>query len=911
MKYYIFNLIIVIFTGLSPTLFAQGYLHTEGKNILDSNNENFIIRSIGTGNWMLMEGYMMQSDGTANTQHEFRQKLEDIIGLSRTNIFYDYWLKNHFTKRDVDSLAAWGFNAIRPALHYKWFTLPIEDEPVKGKQTWLDKGFALTDSLVKWCSANRIYVIFDMHGAPGGQGKNADISDYDPAKPSLWESEENKTKLVALWYEIAKRYSREPGVGGYDLINETNWAFKEGNNSQLRDIYKRITDTIRLVDNNHILYIEGNSFANDHSGLTPPWDDNMVYSFHKYWSFNDENSLDWIIQLRNQANVPLWLGESGENSNTWYRNLISLTESKNIGWSWWPVKKVAVNNPLQVIKNEDYTKLIEYWKGNASKPSSEAAFNAVMKFAENHNIANCIVQRDVLDAMFRQPNTDETIPYISLAIPGDIQFAVNYDLGRNNYAYFDTDTADYSLGTGEYSAWNTGYLYRNDGVDIEACTDTDTTNGYNVGWIKDGEWLVYSMYSDSAVLADCIIRYASGGESASVVLEAEGNVISEVISLGSTGTWQNWKSALISDVILPAGTFKLKVKFVRGGINFNYMKFTNIRSAKELKFKALYCETAELENEIYLHLNKKFETNLLLDQHFTLDVGDKEVSLKSVNRDKESPYILHLEPDIILPHSTEIKISYKGKIIRSGEEILESFSDMNVMNKLIKFPTIPARIQAEDFLENKGFLLEDCEDTGDGKNTAYANAGDYLDYIIHVAEAGEYTLTMRVALNAGNAVLKFQYKNEDKFMDLKSMALGKTGGWQKWQNQETILSLPEGKYIFRIKSLSGEHNINWFELSPYVSIEESVIQQSALIYPNPARDWLFVKLPLSKSGLNEQEARIQVFDCRSSIIIDEIVPIRNIKIYTDTMNNGVYFLKVVTKSTIYTSQFIVSSNSLR
>ena len=39
----------------------------------------------------------------------------------------------------------------------------------------------------------------------------------------------------------------------------------------------------KWFDDKHIIIIEGNDYANNFTGLTPPWDDNMVYSFHKYY----------------------------------------------------------------------------------------------------------------------------------------------------------------------------------------------------------------------------------------------------------------------------------------------------------------------------------------------------------------------------------------------------------------------------------------------------------------------------------------------------------------------------------------------------------------------------------------------------------------------------------------------------
>src|SRR6056297_2170297 len=99
-------LALLLTTATVNFLTAQGYLHADGKLIVDGNGEPFIIRSIGTGNWMIQEGYMMQTAGLAGTHHEFRKKLEQTIGEARTETFYNAWLANHFTKTDVDSMAA-------------------------------------------------------------------------------------------------------------------------------------------------------------------------------------------------------------------------------------------------------------------------------------------------------------------------------------------------------------------------------------------------------------------------------------------------------------------------------------------------------------------------------------------------------------------------------------------------------------------------------------------------------------------------------------------------------------------------------------------------------------------------------------------------------------------------------------
>src|SRR3546814_7283976 len=96
-------------------------------------------------------------------------------------------------------MATWGFNSVRLPIHFDQLTLPADREAAPGEDTWLEEGFRRIDRLLAWSKANRIYLILDLHAAPGGQGNDLAISDRDPAKPSLWESAENQRKTVALW----------------------------------------------------------------------------------------------------------------------------------------------------------------------------------------------------------------------------------------------------------------------------------------------------------------------------------------------------------------------------------------------------------------------------------------------------------------------------------------------------------------------------------------------------------------------------------------------------------------------------------------------------------------------------------------------------------------------------------------
>ncbi len=400
MKKNIFTITLVICIVLSITdCMGQGFLRAEGKKIVNEKGENVLLRGIGLGGWMLQEPYMFQLSDVAGTQTEIKARIATLIGEKNCDEFYSRFLKNMITEKDIEALKSWGFNSVRLPMHYNLYTLPIENEPVPGKNTWLKTGFELTDELLSWCKKYKIYLILDLHAAPGGQGNDRPIADVDTLKPKLWESDINQDKTVALWKKLATKYKDEPWIGGYDLINETN--FKMEGNLPLKKLFSRIVSSIRDVDRNHIIFIEGNQFANDYTGLTPPWDSNMAYSFHKYWNPNTIETIQKYLDIREKFNVPFWMGESGENTNEWFRDAVSLFESNNIGWSWWTIKKIGSESSLMTItRPAGYQKVIDFWAGKGPSPTEEEAKATFMELAENVKFEKCAVNQEVIEALF-------------------------------------------------------------------------------------------------------------------------------------------------------------------------------------------------------------------------------------------------------------------------------------------------------------------------------------------------------------------------------------------------------------------------------------------------------------------------------------------------------------------------------
>jgi hypothetical protein len=892
MKKLFLSLFFLIFIQLLG--FSQSFLKTNGKAIVNENGDTVQIRAMGLGGWMLQEGYMLQTSDFANAQFEIRAKIEDLIGEEDTQLFYDKWLQNHTSKSDVDSMASWGFNAVRLPMHYKLFTLPIEDEPVPGEHTWLTKGFELTDSLISWCKANDMYVLLDLHAAPGGQGYESAISDYDPSKPSLWERKANRDKTKALWKKLAERYADEPTVMGYDLLNEPNWNIP--GNALLRQLYKEITDSIRSVDTRHMIFIEGNWFANDFTGLTPPWDDNMVYSPHKYWSFNDQGSIHWVIAIRDAYNIPIFFGESGENSNSWFTEAIRLFEDNGLGWAWWPLKKIeSISCPLSIVKTPEYETLLEYWKGNTNRPSAAFAKATLLELTENLKTENCIFQKDVIDAMFRQVYDLSTKPFYVHNIPGVI-YASDYCMGRQGIAYFDDGFADYHLSTNSYTAWNQGWAYRNDGVDIEKIPEGDHSNGYGIGWIGTGEWMKYDIKVTEPGLYDAKLRVASNSSNGLCHFETNNSPVSPLKTIPNTGGWQTWSYVTIPDIVLSPTDSQIVFFADREGFNLSSFEFIRKGNSSDIQAQFLQAKTVDSQT-IKFSINKAFKQPLPgVPAGISIHVNSVKVNILDINPDPNNPRSLLINIENELKSSDMIRISYSGNLVYAEDgTLLQAFSNKIVENTLIIYHPIPGKIEAEDYYHQVGLALENCTDAGGGQNIAYLGSGDYAEYYVNVNQAGTYNVEYRTAALNNNGKITLQLVEDDNtFTDLHTVNFSPTGGWQSWKSTFETLDLPKGQHKLRLLIQASDFNINWFNFSFLSPTTDQGMFFDFKVYPNPStgRFEISADLPAFKAPpvlkiINEQGMLIE----KLTIIPDDQNFVQQ-SIDLTAYPNGLYYLGI-------------------
>jgi endoglucanase len=415
----------------SATAHAQSQsaplLRAEGPKIVDAQKHEVLLQGMNLGGWLLQEGYMMKP-GYGGTQGSVKKVLYQ-AGLSEAAVekFYQQWRDNFITKADIDFIAQQGFNCIRLPLHYDLFLTPaqraVRNGVIRGTvpyanyvaklKEWQQKGelfkepqqleaIRLIDKTLGWCTANKLYVVLDLHAAPGAQGTDSNIA--DALQPNdFWKEPIYQDITNGLWATLAERYKNDGRIAMYDLVNEPNNV--PGGNAAIHTMFERLINTVRAQGDQHLLLLEGNGFGNNYNELLKSsftHQENLVYNGHRYnmEKYPLSNALDATNPDANQLgtignllafgtaqNVPVWIGETGENTPQWMGEAARNLAGVGIGWCHWTYKRFH-DQPMAALLRIKPPYLVDV-KSAADLPV----------ILEDIKFKNCVPNTDVINAL--------------------------------------------------------------------------------------------------------------------------------------------------------------------------------------------------------------------------------------------------------------------------------------------------------------------------------------------------------------------------------------------------------------------------------------------------------------------------------------------------------------------------------
>ena len=384
-------------------LAPKDFVRVEGADLITPDGEKLFIKGTNLGNWLNPEGYMFGFQKT-NSGRFINEMFCQLVGPDFTAEFWKAFKDNYVTRKDIEFIASTGANTIRLPFHYKLFT----DEDYMGL-TGQQDGFARVDSVVNWCRDNNLYIILDMHDAPGGQtGDNIDDS-Y--GYPWLFESETSQQLMCDIWRRIADYYKNEPVNLGYDLMNEPIAPYFENMeewNAKLEPLYNRVVKAIREVDNNHIVMIGGAQWnGNFRPFKDSKFDDKLMYTCHRYGGAPTKEAIMNFIHFRDSVNLPMYMGEIGHNTNEWQAAFCQTMQENNIGYTFWPYKKKDRSCFMGIKEPENWDKVIEFSEASRTtykeireaRPNQELMRKAMMDFIENSKCENNVPQVGYIESL--------------------------------------------------------------------------------------------------------------------------------------------------------------------------------------------------------------------------------------------------------------------------------------------------------------------------------------------------------------------------------------------------------------------------------------------------------------------------------------------------------------------------------
>ena len=385
---------------------ASNFVTIKGENLMDANGKKLYIVGTNLGNWLNPEGYMFDFKKT-NCEWMINDMVCELAGPDFAREFWQAFKDNYITEADIAYIKQTGANTIRLPFNYKLFTR--EDYMGKNDET---EGFKQMDKVMDWCRKYDLHLILDMHDCPGGQ--TGDNIDNGHGYPWLFESESSQQLFCQIWQKIASRYKDEPVILGYELMNEPiatmfSDSLRAALNAKLEPLYKRATKAIREVDQNHIILLGGAQWNGNFEPFSDwKFDNKIMYTCHRYGGEPTKAAIQSIIDFRDKIKLPMYMGEIGHNTDQWQADFCATMKKANIGYTFWPYKKIDGSCMMGIKKPADWdSTIVKFAEADRSsfdairkaRPDQEKGKKLLMQFVENAKKENCIPQKGYTKSM--------------------------------------------------------------------------------------------------------------------------------------------------------------------------------------------------------------------------------------------------------------------------------------------------------------------------------------------------------------------------------------------------------------------------------------------------------------------------------------------------------------------------------
>jgi len=805
---------------------AMTQLKTQGAQWAKASGTPITLKGTNLGNWLVQEFWMMgQGLNGVTDQCTLEAALTANLGYSEKErlmkVFHDSWI----TERDWDQLQALGFNLVR--LPILWSVIEDENHP----KTLREDAWVYLDWAIAQAKSRGIYVILDLHGAPGGQTPNDHTG--CAGKNEYWTSSENQERAKWFWQQVATRYKDEPAVAAYDPLNEPWGSTAEEMASRVEELY----DSIRAIDTQHIVLLPSHYGSIDaygdpkargmtnvafeihpYPGLFGDRPNDSHFDIHRDWlrcgESGSEGVCAWNTKIQ-ALQLPLLVGEfqpwqgagAGEDdlggkiagatyatyasygwaATSWAYKLVSLSGGQGQG-NWGIVTNAANDNVNQG------TGLIAAANTWACTNWDTSLADACGKPAGEVHIGG------------QGPKT------LYLVIKTGALGGSNPDISWDNISLKNTATDAEMLvngGFGSASGWSLVNVSGPVAADFNATSSSLLPTGASGGVLhisRPGTGEGSSGDINTGIYQAVTLE---GGQSYQLAGLVKDN--------GSQNTW--------------AEVFLVDTEPVTGVDILDSAGKLDFTTASAEEVEALFSSYATVDYEVNAGLAKWLVTSEHNDV-FDYPARPTGFSLNQAGDSASLTWSPVTGDNLTYSVYRNTSAAGKGTVLASGltatnytdtgldpdttyyytltasNAVAEGYGSTQIHTQLLYTP-VPAKIEAEAFTGMSGIQLESCTDAGGGEDVGHFDPDDWIEFQIKVETAGNFHIDYRLA--TANGSTGFDLLIDDQVVDTQSVP--NTSGWQTWITQSgNSFALSAGNHTLKFRSIGKEWNLNWFEL---------------------------------------------------------------------------------------------------
>lgn len=794
-------------------------LRTDGNKWVNASGTQVSLKGTNLGNWLVQEFWMMGQGGNGVIdQCTLENKFTERFGYAEKErlikLFRDSWM----SERDWDQLQTFGFNIVRiPIL---WSV--IEDE--KNPKTLRADAWHYLDWSIAEAKKRGIYVILDLHGAVGGQTGNDHTGCSGQNK--YWTNTEYQNRTKWLWEQIATKYKDEPVVAAYDPLNEP-WG------SSAEDMAARVTElynNIRKIDTKHIVLLPS------HFGNIEIYGDpiakgmsNVVFELHPYPGLFGDRPNDTHYDIHRD-----WLrcGPSGLSGVCdWNKKITTLKTPLLMGeFQPWQSTGLEIGGKVTRATYDTYASYgwaATSWAyklfsnaGGQGKGTWGMVTNAI---STNHDTGVGLIAKastwdcanwnsTFADACAKKASTIKvggsgTKTYYFVIKTGTISGA-NPDISYDKISIVNDASKAEMVNNGNFGS-NTGWTNLTISGSLQFDFNNNTAGKTPVG-------------SEGAVLRvtrpDSVAGDINGGIYQAISLTG-GQTYTFSGSFKDNGSVNTWAEIYLIDQEPVAGKDVLDMN---GKVDFTTASVADI----EKLFKSFATQAYDVNAGLAKYIPNtptaiftlpKRPTGLKLVQgtgnvalNWTANTETDLVGYKvyrGLTPSSGSLLAEGIKTNSYIDLSAVDGATYYYTVTAVDVED-ESYRSDEVANK-INYIALPGKIEAELFSSMTGIELEDCSDTGGGKDVGHFDPDDYIEFNVSIATAGNFIIDYRLATANGSTGFEVLIDN----VKVDAFAVPNTGGWQSWKTYTSpSVAIPAGKHSLRFKSIGKEWNMNYFEV---------------------------------------------------------------------------------------------------